>query len=45
MSTYDIDLNPVLEGASNDELEMITKQMEERWASTLTSLVSSQWWW
>lgn len=35
MSTYDIDLNPVLEGASQEELEMIAKQMDERWASSL----------
>jgi len=35
MDTYDIDLNPVLEGASNDELKMIAKQMGERWATSL----------
>lgn len=37
MRAYDIDLNPVLEGAGNEELEMITKQMEERLASSLTN--------
>lgn len=36
MNTYDIDLNPVLEGATNDELEMIAKQMDERWSESLT---------
>ncbi len=37
MNTYDIDLNPVLESVSNDELKMLAKKMEERWASSLTS--------
>jgi uncharacterized protein YaaW (UPF0174 family) len=36
MNSYDIDLNPVLEGASNDELQMIAVQMEDRVASSLT---------
>jgi uncharacterized protein YaaW (UPF0174 family) len=36
MNAYDIDLNPVLEGASNEELEMIAKQMDERVATSLT---------
>lgn len=37
MDTYDIDLNPVLEGASNNELETIAKKMDERWASSLSN--------
>ena len=35
MGTYDVDLNPVLEGASNDELQMLAKQMEDRVSSSL----------
>ena len=35
MSTYDIDLNPVLEGAVVDELQMIAKQMEDRVSTSL----------
>lgn len=37
MKTYDIDLNPVLEGAENEELKMIAKQMDDRWSESLTS--------